>query len=175
MKRLMTALTLSALSCAACVQEFPGPSVYKCPDFDNFKPVSTVLEKRCGTIDCHGNIARPLKIYGKRGQRLFTLEEYVDDSLAEKNGTVPGGKDTTDDEYRANWRSVCGLEPELMTRVVDGSATGLELLLLRKPLQIERHKGGPLFIRNDAAYNCIASWLEGALSISECELAAKEL
>jgi hypothetical protein len=51
------------------------------------------------------------------------------------------------------------LEPELTNRVIEG-ADPYELLILRKPLEIEKHKGGPAMKRGDDAEICIVSWLK---------------
>lgn len=158
-----------------CVQDFEVASSYKCGDAEDFKLVSPVLEKRCGTLDCHGHPARPLRLYGSRGLRLVPVEDLLDPNAPGDPDLVPGGVATTDEEYEANRRSVCGLEPELTTRVIDGLAEPLELLLLRKPLLIERHKGSQLFVPNSPTNNCIVGWLKGKLSSSECDAAAKEL
>jgi hypothetical protein len=128
------------------------------PPFDQFAGanlpagqagVSRVLEKRCGTLDCHGQVGRALRIYGVDGLRF-----EQPDSTAE-----PGQGATTQLELEANYQSVIGLQPEIMTLVHELQAPPEALLLMRKPLQLERHKGGPVFVEGDDAYNCLASWL----------------
>jgi len=53
------------------------------------------------------------------------------------------------------------LEPEEMRRVVgENGENPLRLLLLRKPTQLERHKGGPVMKIDDAGYRCITEWLK---------------
>jgi hypothetical protein len=32
-------------------------------------------------------------------------------------------------------------------------------MLLRKPLRLERHKGGPAMAEDDAGYKCVVAWL----------------
>src|SRR5207237_7950589 len=49
----------AALGLAGCLQD-PGVLVDSCPDVKTFSAVSPLLEQRCGSLDCHGNIARPL-------------------------------------------------------------------------------------------------------------------
>jgi hypothetical protein len=34
-----------------------------------------------------------------------------------------------------------------------------KLILLRKPLKLERHKGGPAMAEDDAGYKCVVAWL----------------
>jgi hypothetical protein len=111
--------------------------------------VEAVLEKRCGTLDCHGQMGRALRIFGIYGLRLFQGDA----------SNTPGMQPTTQTELVANYQSVIGLQPELMTEVVQGNAPPTALLLLRKPLQLERHKGGAVFNAGDPTYNCIVSWL----------------
>ena len=137
------------------------------PDFDQFKGtlpdggtttgVSALLERRCGTLDCHGQIGRPMRIYGEFGLR------FVDDA-----GNVPGGGPTTPTEYEANYQAVVGLQPALMTEVVQRNASPESLLLLRKPLQLERHEGGQVFTTGDVSYDCLTTWLAGNTSFSDC-------
>jgi hypothetical protein len=114
--------------------------------------VDAMLEKRCGTLDCHGQMGRALRIFGQSGLRL----------ISEDASNTPGGPPTTQTELVANYQSVLGVQPELMTEVVQGNAPPTVLLLLRKPLLLERHKGGAVFNAQDDAYNCIVSWLANA-------------
>lgn len=139
------------------------------PDYNQFKGgangvggVSLVLERRCGTLDCHGQLGRPLRIYGQRGLR------FIDDA-----GNFPGGASTTETEHQLNYQAVIGLQPELMTLVVQGQDPPEALMLLRKPMQLERHKGGPVFVSGDAAYDCITSWLGHQTDVQSCTAAVQ--
>jgi hypothetical protein len=127
------------------------------PDGGQSTGVSQMLEKRCGTLDCHGQVGRPLRIYGQTGLR------FKDDA-----GNVPGGAATTETEHEADYQSVIGLQPELMTEVVQLNAPPEALLLMRKPLQLERHKGGQVLQTDDDGYNCITSWLMGQIDYTSC-------
>ncbi len=121
------------------------------PDQTEFTTVSPVFERRCGTLDCHGQEGRPLRIYSGRGLRL-----------PNDAGLVPGSGDTTPAEITANYRSVIGLEPEEMSRVVAGEDPPRTLLILAKPLMLQAHKGGPALAPvNDPGETCITSWLLG--------------
>lgn len=115
--------------------------------------VSTVLERRCGSLDCHGSTARNLRLYSERGLRL----------PVEDGGATPGSAPTTIDEVSANYLSVMSLEPEYTNEVLDG-ADPYKLLLVKKPLEIEKHKGGPALRRGDDAEKCLVSWLTRDLS-----------
>ncbi len=108
---------------------------------DAFVNVSEVLERRCGTLDCHGQSSRPLRIYGNAGLRrpepdLGTEEckkdadcggagrvcdvglGCIDKSINDYAQYYPGGGvGTTPSERIENWQSLCGLEPELFTVV----------------------------------------------------------
>jgi hypothetical protein len=125
--------------------------------------VSVVLERRCGTLDCHGQVGRPLRIYGQYGLR------FVDDA-----GDVPGVQATSATEHEANYQSVIGLQPELMTEVVQGNAPPEDLMLLRKPLQLERHKGGAVFVDGDDGDTCLLSWLAGQTNFTACTAAVAQ-
>lgn len=110
--------------------------------------VSTVFEKRCGSLDCHGSIARNMRVYSARGLRL-----------PNDGGIGPGEGETTLDEITANYQSILTLEPELTNAVIEG-ADPLTLLVLKKPLEIEKHKGGASIRRGDDADRCIQSWFK---------------
>jgi hypothetical protein len=144
------------------------------PDYDQFKGVaadgapqtarvSRVLERRCATLDCHGQINRPLRIYGQYGLRL------------EQDGSFrPGVEPTSEAEYQANYASVIGLQPEVISLVAEGVESPTQsLLLLRKPLALERHKGGAVIESGDKTYACITSWLAGQVDFGACGAAAQ--
>ena len=110
--------------------------------------VSTVFEKRCGSLDCHGSAARNMRIYSSQGLRL-----------PNDAGLGPGAGDTTQDEVTANYQSILTLEPEETNKVILGGDP-YKLLVLKKPLELEKHKGGQTIRRGDDAERCIVSWLE---------------
>jgi len=155
-----------------------APSVAECADPATFARVSNVLERRCGTLDCHGSLARPLKIYGNGGLRIATPEEIGNAVLAQEGGVVPGGNGTTDPERDANYRSLCGLEPELTTLVIRGEALPEDLMVLRKaladPLDFEKHKGGQLFKPGGPGAVCLSCWFRGFPNVLECESAIQD-
>jgi hypothetical protein len=128
-----------------------------CPPFQDFPAVSAVLEQRCGTLDCHGDDARPLKIYGRIGLRATSPPEAGVDADQYFSG---GSEPTTDVERELNYRSVCGLEPELMNQVTAGEAPAGDLTLVRKARLQERHKGGRVFDDGNAGDRCLVRWLE---------------
>jgi hypothetical protein len=162
-----TAALAMLLATGACAHDYSQDfTEVAAPDFNQFvganltatqAGVSRLFEKRCGTLDCHGQIGRPLRIYGEFGLR------FVDDA-----GNQPGTNATTATEYQANYQSVIGVQPEIMTLVVNGSLPPESLMILRKPLQLERHKGGAVFVEGDDAYNCITSWLGGQADFTAC-------
>jgi hypothetical protein len=140
------------------------------PDYDQFKGtnvtapqsgVSRVLERRCGTLDCHGQIARPLRLYSQQGLRL-----------QDEGGATPGTTGTTEAEYLANYQAIVSVQPETMTLVVQGVDPPESLMLVRKPLGLERHKAQKVFELNDTTYNCITSWLKGQADFTACGQAA---
>jgi hypothetical protein len=126
--------------------------------------VDAVLEKRCATLDCHGQVGRPLRLYSRTGLRFPDPDAQIS----------PGGPATTDEEYQANFEAVVGLEPEQMSRVVLDPTNNppQTLLLVKKPRAMERHKGGQVVIAGDSADLCITSWLAGATNFAACQDAA---
>jgi len=169
-QRRLLLLALCSLS-LGCTIEFEEPRAYACPQapIDQFRNVSSVLEKRCGSLDCHGDMARPLRIMGNTGLRLFTPEEFESPSLAEEAGGVPSGqKPTSELELEQNRLSICGVEPERTEKVVRGELEPAELMLIRKPTLRERHKGEQVFLKGGAGESCVTSWLRGEVIVADC-------
>ncbi len=110
--------------------------------------VSTVFEKRCGSLDCHGSLSRNLRIYSSGGLRL-----------PNDAGNAPGIGDTTLEEQNANYDSILFLEPEKMNDVIGSNGDPDGLLLIKKPEGVESHKGGAQLKKGDPADKCIRSWL----------------
>jgi hypothetical protein len=112
--------------------------------------VHTFLEKRCGTLDCHGQLGRPFRLFSQNGLRA------VSDA-----GDVSGGAPDTADEIYTNYLSAIGLQPEEMSRVVSGDDPPTDLLLVAKPTEYmgTTHKGGQVINVGDVSYNCLVTWL----------------
>lgn len=113
--------------------------------------VSPLLERRCGTLDCHGSPTRPMRIYGQLGLR----------HPAEQN--ISGGTETTDLELADNYASVCGVDPEPMDQAArDRGNSAEKLLIVNKARGTEAHKGGKVVNDNDPADQCILGWIRRA-------------
>jgi hypothetical protein len=124
------------------------------PDYAIYRDnVDTYLQRRCGTLDCHGQPGRAYRLYGFTGFRLYNQDA----------GLISGVQPTTPEELRANFEALVTLEPEEMSRVVakqGGDKQDLErLLFIRKAQRIERHKGGQAMAEDDPGYRCVAAWL----------------
>jgi hypothetical protein len=131
------------------------------PDRAQFPPVSQLLDRRCGTLDCHGATTRNLQIYGCEGLRLGD---------ASPGCRVSSGTDTTAEEHDATYRSLVALEPAVMTAVVNGKGANPELLtFVRKARGTEAHKGGALFTPGDDQDTCVTSWLAGTTNTEACK------
>jgi hypothetical protein len=127
------------------------------------KSVSPFLERKCASLDCHGQVGRPLRLYSGLALRL---------PLAEGGVAQPGVGDTTGEERAANYRAAIGLEPEQMSRAVAGVVPPRKLLLLQKPLGIG-HKGGPAIAPQSPGETCLTTWIQGRLDEAACTQAAK--
>jgi hypothetical protein len=127
------------------------------PDFAAYRDhVDVYLGRRCGTLDCHGQQGRGYRIYGREGFRDYTYQ--VDDA-----GLVSGQQPTVPQEVLANFQALIALEPEEMSRVMarQGEREAVQrLVFVRKPLRLERHKGGPAMAEDDPGYRCIEAWLQ---------------
>ena len=115
--------------------------------------VQGMLARKCGTLDCHGSIGRSLRIFSQYGLRL------VDDAGA----TSGGPQATSPAEVFANYISAISVQPELTSKVFYGLEDPHALLLLRKPLALERHKGGQVLQSGDRGDLCLTSWLQDGL------------
>jgi hypothetical protein len=146
-------VTLAAFGCAVGAD---GGVPHELPDRASFPLVSGALERRCATLDCHGDRARSLRFFTGSGLRLDPAD-------------VPGSGSTTEAEYDASYQSVVGLEPELMSAVVAERGSGPErLTLVRKARGLEDHKGGAVLKAGEPADRCVLSWLASATDETSC-------
>lgn len=163
------AIAITGTSCAGPPDENRVTEIIQ-PDFAIYKAeVDDYLNRRCGTLDCHGQFGRAYRLYGRNGLRLVNPDlagAPTPDGGAE--GGAPAGEDlvtgeqqTTDAEILANFQSLIAIEPEEMSRVVAAQGQGAEdkLVILRKPMRTERHKGGENIRAGDSAYRCLTGWL----------------
>lgn len=117
--------------------------------------VHVVVERSCGKTDCHGRIERGLRVYGATALRL-------------PNASGP----TTQEELDATFQSIEGLEPEKLNEFLSETPRSTEkaykLLVLGKPLQLERHRGGISLRKGEPAERCISTWLLGNVDAAAC-------
>ncbi|MDI1443497.1 hypothetical protein [Polyangium sp. 6x1] len=145
----------------ACASEAEPTDVLLVPSRVTYPSVGDALEYRCATLDCHGKPERNLRLYGSSGMRL-------------EAGDVPGHGETTDAEYEASYRSVIGLEPEVLGLVIaEGGRAPERLSLVRKARGEEAHKGGAQIVPGDDADRCLTSWLSAATDEAACVRAAE--
>jgi hypothetical protein len=163
----------------------------------SFSVVGDYLGQRCGTLDCHGQSGRNLRVWSCTGMRL--------DSESNPQSCI---EPTTEAEYEATYRSLVALEPQVMTTVytgcavTDGAAATYppgpschpELLtFIAKARGTESHKGGQLICVEppcpdgippqvpldgdagplvDLQDVCLVSWLQGQTDVDACVTAA---
>jgi hypothetical protein len=137
------------------------------PDGAPFQPVADYLGFRCGSLYCHGQPGRNMRIWSCAGMRLNP-----------NNISFCGGASdprmpfTTPQEYEATYRSIVGLEPVVMSAVVAGHGARPDLLtMVRKARGLEAHKGGVLITPGDAQDVCLTSWLAGNVNADACATA----
>lgn len=123
--------------------------------------VQPVVERRCGTVDCHGQLPRGLRVYGENSLRL-----------ANDAGLTVGNGKTTPDEAQATYASIVGLEPEktsaFAAKSVRSNDDAYELTFLSKPIERERHRGGIALRKGEPAEQCLRSWLIGKVDAAAC-------
>ena len=158
------AVGAAVLGLAACVVPAgDARSDVKVPDRDSFAVVAQVLVRHCGSLDCHGNTYRNLRIYGNEGLRSNAKDRPLSPEC------------TTDDEVQRDYDSLVGLEPEVLTKVVaDRGARPERLTFIRKARGTEAHKGGALMKPGDDIDDCLTSWLESRVAEDACARALPE-
>jgi hypothetical protein len=173
MRKLLLSLSavLAAGSTSACSTTPADSRITVDAPFSSeasFGPVANFLDHRCGSLDCHGNTARNLVIWGCEGLRL----EAYDAPICAR---AQGGSATTPAEHQATYRSLVGLEPTVMSAVVASHGADPDLLtFVRKARGEEAHKGGALIMPGDDQDVCITSWLAGATNTIACASAISE-
>lgn len=129
----------------------------------SFDIVSDALVYNCGTLDCHGNTLRNMRLYGYGGLRL-DAELRPDDR--------PGIRFPA--EARANYESVVGVEPEKLVEVESqGGREPERLAIVAKPRALQNHKGGPVMKPGDVVDKCITSWLAKNVDVESCRASTK--
>lgn len=143
------ALMIVGIGATSCIGEGEDET-FACPNKTVFvQNVSPFLERRCGTLDCHGQPTRPMRIYGQLGLR----------HPSETN--VSGGAPTTQAELDANYAAVCNLDPEAMKDSAETiGASAAQLLLVTKMRGLERHKGGEAVKEQSPGDRCVLLWLK---------------
>ncbi len=158
------------LAAGGCVAP-PDPestTLVKAPDFLEFAGdannagVHAFLERRCASLDCHGQAGRPFRIYSSGGLRM-----------PNDAGLVAGGGPDTPAELLANYQALIGLQPEETSLVVARLAPPTDLLVVAKPLGLQTHKGGQVLATGDSGDACLESWLVGQISVAKCNEAAQ--
>jgi hypothetical protein len=157
---LTAVAALAALAGPGCLgDEATQSEVFTCPNKSAFTGipdeggaamagVSAYMERRCGTLDCHGAANIPMRLHGQLGRRL------------PNEGNFSGGAPTTAAELDANYSAVCGVEPEKTAEQVDTfGQSAEELLIVRKARGTEGHKGGMIVKEGDSGDQCIIGWL----------------
>lgn len=158
---LLPALVLGYLVVAAlgCAETTPDEELHL-PSRSQFPLVLDAMERRCGTLDCHGTPGRNLRLYTGSGLRLDAKD-------------IPGNGQTTEAELDASYWSVQGLEPEIMSAVIaDEGADPERLVMIRKARGTEHHKPGAIIQEDDDTDVCIRSWLKSKTSTTACQAAA---
>lgn len=154
----------TAFSTPSCVGEVQAPEAtnlpLEAPPRVGFESVADAIQPSCGTLDCHGQVGRNMRLFGARGLRLSAM-----DTSAEGVTQPP--------EYDADYWAIVALEPELLAAVVREKGDRPErLTLIRKGRGTERHKGGRLMSPNDNLDRCIVGWVAGRIEADACQTAA---
>jgi hypothetical protein len=142
---------LSGVVLAACVAGCAGPSSHEevlvLPSEEAFAAVGHVFGAHCGTLDCHGDPARNLRVYGINGQRLDATD-------------VPGFRGSSPAELLATYDSIVAIQPELLSAIVKaGGGSAGDWLVLGKARGELHHAGGQQFVPGQPADTGVLWWL----------------
>ena len=178
-------VALLAIGLAGCDVPNPDAATYlyiedgsagAMPDFGQFAAdaanggVHVFLEKTCGTLDCHGQVGRPFRLYSAGGLRdpdggldLCTSPQ----TEVPAGPMLPGSGPDTPKEICENYLSVVGLQPEDMQRVRVGEELPTHLLIVSKPLtDWPGHKGGREMTATGDPATCLEDWLIGGVTVA---------
>jgi hypothetical protein len=150
--RLATLATVATIAASAC-QDTGGTEPLVTADEAAYAAyVQPILEARCATLDCHGNVDRPLRLYAATGLR-------ASDALRDRPLSA--------EEVAADVRSLAAIDP---------GATPEASAILSKPLAGgQAHEGGDLWTTTDEPQVvCVRSWLAGAVDVAACTTAAAQ-
>jgi hypothetical protein len=144
---------------ACAVPPADDRTAFNAPARDVFPAVGEMLGSSCGSLDCHGHVARNLRIYGFKGLRLEG---------------VPGVGVTSQAEYDRSYDSVVAIDPESLGTVVDEKGDRPERwIVVSKGRGTEAHKGNVAMVPDGPADRCMVSWIAGALDEEACAAAAE--
>lgn len=171
MKRLAIFALVAGSACACNGPASNGTFTITGPSRASFPPVADALEAHCGTLDCHGQVGRNLRIYGLYGLRI--------------NG-ITGRGATTQEEYDATYTSLMSVQPEMLALVLSQrGANPQRWIVFSKGSGLEHHKGGtPMPVSSPsctdspspcAANACVRSWLSGSIDDAACQTASEYL
>jgi hypothetical protein len=138
------------------------------PDFPQFAGdannpgVHAFIERRCGSLDCHGQTGHAFRLFSYTGLRLLN-----------DAGLVSGSGADTPEEIYANYLSLIGVQPEETSRVVQGLDPPTTLLVVAKPSGLQTHKGGQELAPGESGAVCLESWLTGHIDLAACSDAAQ--
>ncbi|MBK7586387.1 MAG: hypothetical protein IPI67_40140 [Myxococcales bacterium] len=165
---MRVAVITLALTLVGCSGPTDPTLDLRTPPRETFDPPSGMLEARCGSLDCHGQVGRSLLIYSKYGLRLEPSDRPGGDKLSDA-----GSRESERDQ---NYLSVVAIEPELLDRVVrDSGAHPERLTLVRKARGAEAHKGNAPSREGSDADRCLLAWLSGNVEEQLCVSAAQQL
>jgi hypothetical protein len=175
MKRLTLLLLLLLASCSSPDKDAKvdavGPSIGPDDPQNRFWFVADAMVYKCGTLDCHGNVYRNMRLYGYGGLRVSVASDVLYEPEPGKLYKV-----AMPDEVKKDYDAIIGLEPTIMADVVrDNGAAPERLLLIRKGRALENHKGGPVMKPGDSIDTCITSWLAANVNVESCKTAVTDL
>ncbi len=141
---LRTVLAIAVLVAAGCTDTTISEVPQTVGDTLTYQSqVQTYLGYRCGSLDCHGDMGRPLRLFALRGLR-------ANDGLRDFGLSV--------DEVGHNLLSIAAFD------TLDEAAAQNQLLLkgLATSAGGMAHVGGDVWDSTDApGYQCLLTWLSG--------------
>jgi prepilin-type processing-associated H-X9-DG protein len=106
------ALAAAGISCTGIVGDASPDFTLLVPPRNGFESVADAMQPSCGTLDCHGQPDRNLRLYGGRGLRLDPVKASKD-----------GDTDPAEYDHRHNGRFVASFV-DGHVKLIQDAATG---------------------------------------------------
>jgi len=97
---------------------------------------------------------------------------YGIDGIRASKDNISGTEGTTTQELHYNYEALVTIQPEVLSFIVSHQGQNFDKwIVVTKGTNAEHHKGGQRFKKADDTYNCLKSWVIGAVNDAVCQAA----